>query len=274
MLHIYKKSPITVLSHFYNEAWLLPHWLNHHSRLFDHGILVNYGSTDNSVDIIKKITPNWTIVDSKNKMFDAELCDLEMMEYERTVFGWKMILNTTEFMLTNDLKSKLRRLEMKNISMIRSIGYQINDSNNEEPFDNNKPIIFQRFNGHLDKWRFRIAHNHPDGGYHVGRHFDTPALKINSYTNKWHENIPISDDDLYTLWYRFAPFKEQLPRKIQISEKIPDSDRDKGFAWNHWKINEQILFSRWQSEIEHCDDIRKISGIYKEYEKVKEMYER
>lgn len=262
----------TVLVHFYNEEWLLPHWLDHHARIFDHGILVNYGSTDKSVEIIKKMTPHWIVVDSKNKMFDAELCDLEMMEHERTVSGWKMVLNVTEFLFTSNLKSKLKRLEKHNVSMIRSVGYQINDRNDEEHFDNGRPLILQRFNGCLDKWRFRIIHNHADGAYYVGRHFDTPQLKRNIYISECHETIPVSDDNLYTFWYRFAPFKEQLPRKIQISDRIPDSDKKKGYGWNHWDLDEQKLFLRWQKELPHCDDIRKISGVSKEYENLKEMY--
>lgn len=273
MLHVYRPKT-TVLSHFYNEEWLLPHWIDHHARLFDHGIMVNYGSTDKSVEIIKKMAPHWDVVDSKNAMFDAELCDLEMMEYERTVVGWKMVLNVTEFIFTNDLKSKLKRLERDNTSMVRSVGYQINDSNDEQPFDNEQPLVLQRFNGCLDRWRFRIIHNHSDGAYHVGRHFDTPQLKRNPHTNTYHETVPICEDNLYTLWYRFAPFKEQLPRKIQISGKIPDTDKQKGYGWNHWDLDEQKLYLRWQKELPNCDDIRKVAGVAQEFENVKEMYGR
>ena len=38
---------------FYNEEYLLPWWLAHHTKLFDHGILINKGSTDRSVEICK-----------------------------------------------------------------------------------------------------------------------------------------------------------------------------------------------------------------------------
>ncbi len=264
---------ITVLSHFYNEEWLLPHWLDHHSRIFDNGILVDYGSTDRSVEIIRDMVPNWTIIRSRNAMFDAELCDVEMMELERNVSGWKIILNTTEFLLSHDIKMKLNELYNNGISIIRSTGYQINDSANEEQFDNNKNLIFQRFNGKLDKWRFRILHMNTDGAYHVGRHFDTPKLKINPYTNRWHDSINISDD-IYTLGYRFAPFNEQLPRKIQISKMIPESDKCKGYGWNHWDLNEQILYERWQKELSYCDDIRKNVKIANEFSKLKELYEK
>lgn len=65
----------TVLCHFYNEEWLLPWWLNHHKQFFDHGIMINYQSTDRSAEIIKEICPTWDIVQSKNLYFLPEDVD-------------------------------------------------------------------------------------------------------------------------------------------------------------------------------------------------------
>jgi hypothetical protein len=275
MLHIYEPVPqATILTHFYNEEFLLPHWLKHHSKLFDHGILVNYASTDRSVEIIKELTPTWEIHDSVNQMFDAILCDKEIMEYERTVTGWKMVLNVTEFLFTNDLKEKLRNLRKNNTSMVRSIGYQINDNYEEEEFDNDKPLILQRFHGKIDEWRYRMIHCHEDGGYSVGRHWDTPELKQNPFNKTHYTRVPISDDNLYTFWYKFAPYKQQVPRKIQISPRIPNSDKEKKFGWQHWDLTEEILYKRWQEDIPTCHDVRNEAGIQKEYLKIKEMYEK
>lgn len=56
----------TIISHFYNEEYLLPWWLMHHTKIFDHGILINRGSTDRSVEICKLFAPNWEVRDSKS----------------------------------------------------------------------------------------------------------------------------------------------------------------------------------------------------------------
>jgi hypothetical protein len=69
----------TIISHFYNEEYLLPWWLMHHAKYFDDGILINYASDDRSVELIKFYCPNWTIVDSKNEFFDAALIDQEVI---------------------------------------------------------------------------------------------------------------------------------------------------------------------------------------------------
>ena len=91
----------TVLSHFYNEEYLLPWWLNHHKKYFDHGIMIDYHSTDTSVEIIKSICPTWDIITTRNDCFDARKVDEEVMYYESQISGWKMTLNSTEFLYGN-----------------------------------------------------------------------------------------------------------------------------------------------------------------------------
>ena len=50
-----------LFSHIYNEEYLLPYWLNHHKKIFNHGVIIDNFSTDKSVDIIKSIVPDWEI---------------------------------------------------------------------------------------------------------------------------------------------------------------------------------------------------------------------
>ena len=91
----------TVICHFYNEQYLLPAWLKHHKNIFDHGILIDYHSTDNSVEICKKICPEWQVITSRNTCFDAQSVDREVMDLERDLQGWRMCLNVTEFLSGN-----------------------------------------------------------------------------------------------------------------------------------------------------------------------------
>jgi hypothetical protein len=264
MLH--SSNKLTVLLHFYNEEWLLPHWLRHHRELFDHGILIDYASTDRSLEIIKEITPDWKVVKSRNDKFHAELCDKEMMDHEETVSGWKMVLNVTEFLFVDELKS---RLKASNSDMLRFKGFQINDSEQERnlPFEDDKPIIMQRFNGFEDPWRHRIIHKRLNGGYYVGRHYQTPGLKRNPHSSHHHGDIPFGED-LYLFWYRFAPYKNQIPRKIQISDQVPQSDIDKGFGWNHWNLDEAKIEERWRETLPKMKDVRMDDGVKKMYEKL------
>jgi hypothetical protein len=91
----------TVICHFYNEEYLLPWWLAHHRVVFDHGIMINYGSTDESCRIIKEFCPRWEIRNTRNPYFDSAAIDREVEDYEKTCTSWRMALNVTEFLYGN-----------------------------------------------------------------------------------------------------------------------------------------------------------------------------
>ena len=91
----------TILCHFYNEEWILPFWLKHHRDIFDHGIMINYHSTDRSCDIIREYCPTWQIVESTNPDFTPTPVDREVEQYEKDLVGWRVALNATEFLTGN-----------------------------------------------------------------------------------------------------------------------------------------------------------------------------
>jgi hypothetical protein len=75
----------TLLTNVFNEEYLLPFWLYHHKDMFDDIIIVDYNSTDKSLDICKLICPRCKIIKTRNKFFDAEDIDKEFRI--QTLFG-------------------------------------------------------------------------------------------------------------------------------------------------------------------------------------------
>ena len=102
---------LSLISHIRNEALLLPHWIAHHRPMFDAATIIDYASTDDSLDIIRTLAPEWRIVRSQNVDFDANDADFEVMQIEFYTPGWKVALNTTEFMAAPHLRSVLRSAE-------------------------------------------------------------------------------------------------------------------------------------------------------------------
>lgn len=206
----------TVISHFYNEEYLLPWWLNHHKQIFDHGIMINYASTDNSVEIIKSICPSWEVIDSRNSEFGAEAVDSEVSGIEATVDGWKIALNTTEFIIGDFsvLNDNFTRHEIPVSVMV--------DSEPENLPDVTKSLILQKSHGiHYKEGGFvirkgRLIHREPFVTYTPGRH------------------VGISTISLMILWYGWSPFNDNLiKRKLQIQHRIPMIDRSRGFGAEH-----------------------------------------
>jgi hypothetical protein len=192
----------TILSHFYNEEYLLPWWLNHHKEIFDDGILIDYDSTDRSVEIIKEICPSWTVVTSANRIFEPFAVDREIMDYESKIQGYKMALNTTEFLVGNHNDLNKETYVIPCIVMVDP------PSENSNAPNYDCSLICQKYFGmsHQDSRfrRCRALHNHSIN-YTVGRHFDSP-----------------NTEDLAVLWYGWSPYTpDMLKRKLQIKNRMP-----------------------------------------------------
>ena len=182
----------SVICHFYNEEYLLPWWLNHHKKYFDYGLMINYKSTDRSVEIIKEICPDWQIVDSVNSEFSAAEVDDEVMYYEEQIPGWKIALNTTEFLIG---KYSILKDDEVNTEIYVPSFYFVDDSDNTI-VDTNKPLYEQVTNGidYLDNpmlRKLRCFHNN-QVKYIPGRHFSnfedtTKKFVIFNYgfSNEW-----------------------------------------------------------------------------------------
>ena len=216
----------TIISHFYNERYLLPWWLEHHKKYFDHGIMIDYASIDNSANIIRQICPEWTVINSRNQFFDAKLIDDEVSDIESTVSGWKTCLNTTEF-LVGDYSIMNNSTDQE----IRVPCFIMVDNQPEIQPVYDKPLIEQKYHGiHYHgrdplARRPRLIHNKNRIEYPLGRHYpdyNTEALKV--------------------LWYGWSPFNSKtLNRKLQIQNRIPESDKARGFGSQHiadeYKLN-------------------------------------
>jgi hypothetical protein len=215
----------TIISHFYNEEYLLPWWLEYHKKYFGHGIMINYASTDNSVNIIKQICPSWVIVNSRNQFFDAKLIDEEVMDMESTVTGWKTCLNTTEFLvgdysILNDTPNQ--ELIVPCFIMV--------DNQPEDIPTYGRSLIEQKYYGiHYQgrdplARRPRLIHNKNRVDYPIGRHYpqhNTEKLKV--------------------LWYGWSPFNDKLiDRKLQIQNRIPYADKVRGWGSQHITDYEKV----------------------------------
>lgn len=212
----------TIISHFYNEEYLLPWWLEHHKKIFDHGIMINYHSTDSSVDIIKKICPTWEIIDTKNDCFDAVKVDNEIMEIEKKLEGWRIVLNVTEFIL-GDFKILETHQVTKGDILIPSIIMADTIENEMKDLSNTESLFDNRYHGVIPdtKQKFDVRSARRLGNYFYpyspGRHFAN-----------------FNTTNFFILWYGFSPFNDKmLKRKLQIQDRIPETDKEVGFGYQH-----------------------------------------
>lgn len=226
-----------VICHFYNEEYLLPFWLNHHVKIFDHGVMINNGSTDRSVEIIKKIAPNWDVIDSNLAGFDALMLDFIVQKEEARFDCWKICLNVSEF-LVGDIGKIINDADKHGCTAMETAPYIMFDPEIDiDPLEG-KSLISQKPFGFYDSWlydfimrdqkirkiillfmgkvnwskrRARLFHKHQIGGYSVGRHNW-------AYMTRQNKNLKL-------YWYGYSPNTVKfINRKKSFGATLPKGE--------------------------------------------------
>lgn len=240
---------ITVVSHIFNEEYLLPFWLEHHREIFDHGIIIDYCSTDRSVEIIQKFCPTWEVIKTKNlnadgtPNFKADYVDLEVNEIEARIDGYKVCLNTTEFFFLTKTKEqvikKLSENKYYHVGIHNVMGNKLNfyPKNTVDFF---KGIDFIGFATTTMRRFHRILHSKKQMKYGIGRHMH----KMEDTNNNDYNH-----DLFFILWTKFYPCnKSMFKRKLQIQNNIPQSDKD--LKWGHQHLtNYKELYKIYNNEL-------------------------
>jgi hypothetical protein len=243
---------LTVICHFRNEEVYLPYWLRQHSRLFDHGILIDYASTDRSVEIIRRLTPGWEIRPSRNPTFTTHAIDAEVMDVERGLRGWKMCLNVTEFVLHHNLRYYLQEFQRKHPGApgLVTTGFVIHDAPAQVglPLTGEDLWVQRHFgypepdptnHGQID--RSRLLHCAPHGGYGAGRH-------QNSVSN-------LKDPPLFLFWYGWCPLDLKRRRNRSTRPMLAQEDLARGWGMHHALSDEQVPAAWRQQYLPHCHDL-------------------
>lgn len=228
-----------VVSHVYNESFLIGYWLRHHRRLFDHGVIIDYGCTDDTIEVVRDLAPDWDVIPALTDYFGAVETDLHVMTIEAEIerkFGlgtWKAALNTTEFLVHPDLKGFLGGLKSDDV---KATGVAMVDHPDQRHDPITSPDLFsQKWFGRIDPQHQRLIHRRTTGRYAAGRH-------------TWQdEGLTPRAEDLFLLWFGWCPIDHVRERKLQIQHRIPKHDRVRGFGWHH-HMDETLLEKRYMEE--------------------------
>ncbi|HEX7380444.1 MAG TPA: glycosyltransferase, partial [Pirellulales bacterium] len=236
---------LTAITHVWNEAFLLPYWLRHHYAMFDHGVVIDYGSTDGTPELARQLAPNWEVRRSRNELFDAGLADQEVMEVERELTGWKIALNVTEFLCHDDLRGFVRQVTRDRPGVrgvwAKDVVMVDRPQDADEPLSA-APLYFQKQFGYPGNGaRSRLLHCFPDGRYEVGRHTSGVLAKR-------------PDEALILAWFGWCPIKSVWQRKLAIQRMIPESDKRLGRSWQH-TVSEETLRAMYEGEVAKSFDL-------------------
>lgn len=233
----------TLLCHFYNEEWMLPWFLNHHKQIFDHGIMIDYHSTDRSVDIIREICPSWDIITSRNPDFQADMIDVEVNDLEAGIEGWKICLNVTEQLIGD---YSVIDDNGPNTILVPSI-FMVDTEYRTRVANPDVPLYKQYYNGFSFKDSGQAFLERRSRRLHCTKDPYPTASTPDCMAPGRHYNF-YSTDKLAVLYYGWCPFDQnQLNRKLQIQTQIPLIDRQRGWGFHHI-TNAETLTYRLETE--------------------------
>ena len=251
-----REPRLTVICHFRNEEVYLRYWLRHHLHLFDHGVLIDYASTDRSREVIRAFAPHWEVRASRNDAFASAAVDAEVMDIEREFGGWKMCLNATEFLVHHDLREYLAGFRARHPAAAGvmttglivqdapdQVGVPLTDADlwDQRHFGCAEPDVVNG-NCHL---RRRLLHRDTHGRYGPGRH-------TNGVTD-------LRDPPLYLFWYGWCPLDMKKARNRSTRPMVPGCDLARGWGVHHTMADDEVD-EAWRAYLPRCHDL--LDGRY------------
>jgi hypothetical protein len=226
----------TLISHVYNEEFLLPFFIEHHYDKFDEGIILDYGSSDASLRILKKLAPRWSIIDCSGEAFDALKLDSLVHSIEEKIIDTCLVLTITEFFV-GDPRFVTKGMVLPSYSLLRSKeDPEIEAGQKFHEVYKNGISPFQLARQTHSIWPTRKMGRKirtTREKYPVGRHFDvlgqTPFL-------------------IYRVANCLAS-EEMIARRLQIQERIPLSDVILGFGVQHTNYGKKLDTSQRNMDI-------------------------
>jgi hypothetical protein len=266
-----------LISHIRNEEYMLNWWIPHHLEKFDEAYIIDYGSTDNTLDMIREMAPHWRIIKPFQEKFVSVDCDYQIFQIEQIIQAKypgavAMALTITEFLVGNTkfLDSVNGRYEKyilscqmcdrdeelyvepdPNISLInqRTFGYpEYYDETVQNEHDLFDLPIWKNSIGKFTELKIsprytRCIRNGPYSIFNIGRHYWEPGLDIESR--------------LKIACYYYSPMtKSMIERKCKLQENISQTDLDSELCYQHLGITEETILKRMKHIRSFGKDLR------------------
>jgi hypothetical protein len=254
-------QPLTIISHIWNDSFLLPYFIRHYLPLCDRAVIVDYDSVDASRDIVKEMAPEWEFRQTCNRYYGAEANAAEIKEIEQEFSGWRFVANVTEFLIHEDLRAFLRDNEQPG-------GRQAIWSYDVRAFEHpseiaipvtDEPLYVQRRFGYhgADNRRGRMIHRADHG------HFTCAGRHVSSLAD---QSKP--DETLFVAWFCWAPIRFLWHRRLAASTMSPATDKANGLGvwqdgvWHRDFYRNQVAISYdlWERHPRYRQAIEAITG--------------
>jgi FkbM family methyltransferase len=242
-----------------NEEKMLPYYLKHYEQIANKIIILEGGSTDSTLAILKA-HPKVEIISAPSEKMD----NFDLMGFRNEYY--KNYKYDADFVIVSDIdelvlvdRKQLKEYQDTGITIPRIIGYQMVSP--AYPANKDKQIYEQVRKGFVDpQWMNKSVI------------FNPGKVEIN-YTMGCHQCNPVgrvitSQDVLKLLHFKYIGYNEFINRSKANSERLSDSDLNNNLAFHYkedakmtmqdfWKLEEKSVDVFYQSLIFNRPDLEK-----------------
>ncbi len=270
---------------------MLQWWIPHHLEKFDEAVIIDYESTDNTVEMIRELAPHWKIVKPYSKTFktievDTQVYHIEQIMQSKYPGAAMVALTITEFLIGNtkfldnvnghyekyilmcqmcDTEEQLFTEPDPNLPLTkqRTFGYP-------EVFNDSIPTKDDLFASHPWNYYVKTAENKYEYNHSpsnvmslgVGPRFMRCIRNgaYNPYVVGRHYWCDPVEERLKIACYYHSPItKKYIERKAAIQYNLDKGDLDKfGFGYHHVGITEDLVIQRLRYMQQHCEDLTNV----------------
>lgn len=238
---------IAAVAMVYNEAMLLPYFLNHYSYLDEIHVLYETDTTDESLDILTQ-APNVVIEKChiEGGLDDITKINLINKTVQNIKADWVYVVDPDEFIFPPNNESPHDFLKRQTCNVIRSGMFQVYRHRDDQDLDPTQSPIPQRVHGDPNLVSPAKDDHRAANSVYIKPNIVRPSKNLRFFPGHHQiEGNPLPAPELYFgAHWQMADPSIAIARRMARKERISERNKERQMGWQHFditvnKINEE-----------------------------------
>jgi hypothetical protein len=245
---------IAAVTMVYNEALILPFFLNHYGYLDEIHVLYETDTTDESLAILSQASN--VIIEKchiNGGIDDFEKIKIINNTVQNIKADWVYVVDPDEFVFPPNGETPNDFLRRQTRNVVRSGMFQVYRNRNDKDLNPALPPVPQRIHGDPDLSSIINEANRASNTMYIKPNIVRPLKEIR-FLPGHHQiegNPPTSNDSYVGAHWQMADPSIALKRRMERRARISERNKAYKMGWQHWDITEAAITKECEK---HLDD--------------------